>query len=75
MSGRGDLADYEDFVSERGVEGITHAYDDDGAFWVAAGVTTQPSFVFVNDDGTYDTHTGALGLDGIVERSQALADA
>ncbi len=65
----------EEFVSETGVEGFDHIADEDSEIWTTFGVTSQPAFVFINDDGATETLISALGVDGLTERIEALAAA
>ncbi len=61
------------FIDDGGVGGFQHAVDgDDATIWQAFGVSSQPAFVFINDDGTIETVRGALGESGIAERLEAL---
>ncbi len=46
--------------------------DDNGDVWREFGIRTQPAFIFIDDDGTLDTHVGALGLSALQERLDAL---
>jgi len=61
MAGRAELADMEAFVSELDVDSFPHLIDADGSLWTSLGVTSQPAFVFINDDGTASVHNGPLG--------------
>ena len=40
--------------------------------WEAFGVTSQPAWAFVNDDGTIEVHKGSLGEARLNERIDAL---
>ena len=75
VAGRDDLRDMEEFVSNTGVSGFDHIADEDTEIWQAYGVTSQPAFVFINDDGTTETLISSLGVDGLTERVEALAAA
>lgn len=72
MPGKSDVADMEAFVADYGVSGFEHAIDETGDLWRTVGVTSQPSFAFINDDGTIETHRGALGLSALSDRVEAL---
>lgn len=72
VSGRDELASMQAFVDDLGVGAFEHIADIDGDVWQRFGITGQPAFVFVNDDGTLDPHLGALGLDGIEARVEGL---
>lgn len=75
VAGRDDLRDMEEFVAETGVDGFDHLADEDSEIWTTYGVTSQPAFVFINDDGSTETLISGLGLDGLTERVEALAAA
>lgn len=75
IAGRDDLRDMKEFVAEFGVGGFEHVADEDVEIWKAYGITTQPAFVFINDDGTTETLISALGLEGLTSRVEALAAA
>lgn len=62
----------QEFVETFDVGGFPHAVDDDGTVWASYEIRTQPAFVFIDDDGTTETHVGALGVDGLTERLDAL---
>ena len=68
VAGRDDVETFQEWVSSRDVEGFDHVMDPDGDIWREFGITSQPAFVFVNDDGTVETRRGALGLEGLTER-------
>lgn len=74
VAGRDDLRDMEEFVAENGVSGFDHIADEDTEIWAAYGVTSQPAFVFINDDGSSETLISALGVEGLTERVEALAN-
>lgn len=40
--------------------GFPHLIDRDGSLWASFGVTSQPAFVFVNDDGAATVRRGSL---------------
>ena len=60
------------FIEARGVDGFPHIADVSGDVWGAFDIFTQPSFVFINDDGTIFNTTGSLGDSGIDEQLDAL---
>lgn len=72
VAGRDELAAIQDFIDTLGVGEFPHAVDESGAIWASFDITTQPSFVFLNEDGTSETHVGALGVDGLNTRLEAL---
>jgi len=54
------------------VGGFDHIADSDIEVWREFGITSQPAFAFLNDDGTVEVHKGALGLDTLTERVNTL---
>lgn len=49
-----------------------HIADESGDVWRAFDVRSQPSFVFIDDDGTIAGEAGSLSEEGIAERLDAL---
>ena len=62
------------FVTENGVEGFDHVADLNGEIWAVFGVTAQPSYVFINDDGTVRRHVGGMQPEALTEQLQLLID-
>ena len=73
VAGRDDVDAMEGFLADTGTGGLPHVVDGDGAIWQAYGVSTQPSFAFVDDDGRIEVVVGALGEAALTERMEALA--
>ena len=73
VAGRDELAAINDFITTLDVGSFGHAVDDDGTLWSSYGITTQPSFIFMDDSGEMTTHVGALGIEGLSDRLSALA--
>ncbi len=67
VAGRDDLPAINDFIDTLDVGAFEHAVDEDGSLWANYQITTQPSFVFIDDDGTTTNHVGALGIDRLTE--------
>lgn len=55
----------ESFIDRHGVGDFPHLVDDDGSIWERFGVVTQPSWAFIDDDGSVKTVVGGLGRDGL----------
>lgn len=72
VAGRGQVPEMKDFVRETGTGALTHVVDDSGSIWASYGVAAQPSFAFINDDGTVKVFIGALGKDGLTKQMDAL---
>lgn len=69
------VAEHEAFVARHQLEGMTQVVDDDGSLWAYFGVSYQPAWVFVDDDGTATLIPGALGPERLVEQLDALVAA
>ena len=54
------------FVEELGVGDIEHLFDETGEVWSRFGISSQPAWIFINDDGQIDTQIGALGTEGML---------
>ena len=72
VSSRDTIEQIEAFVADTGVDTFPHAADIDGDVWEFYGIGSQPAFVFINDDGTFDTRLGSLDEDGLTERVEQL---
>jgi len=72
VAGRGEVRDMEDFVAETDTGELTHVVDDDGSIWSSYGVVTQPTFAFIDDDGTVEVLVGAQGEQALTERMEQL---
>lgn len=60
------------FIDRFGVGGFEHIADDEGTIWSQFGVTSQPAFAFINDDGTVKTVVSRLGDERLTEEIEAL---
>jgi thiol-disulfide isomerase/thioredoxin len=74
VAGRGEVGDMKSFVSDTETGSLTHVVDDSGSIWANYGVSSQPAFAFVNDDGTIRVFTGAMGEAGLEAEIQQLID-
>jgi hypothetical protein len=59
------------FVDDYEVGGFPHIEDLENVIWRRYGVSTQPTFVFIDDDGSIST-APALGEAGLAERVSEL---
>jgi thiol-disulfide isomerase/thioredoxin len=73
VAGLSDAEQAKEFVDAHGVGGFTHVYDTDGSLWELFGVTGQPAFAYVDDDGTFTVEQGGIGKWDILKNAQALA--
>lgn len=64
---------HEAFVEEHGLDEIPHVVDEDGSLWGRFGITYQPAWVFVDEDGTSQVVAGGL-YDELAARVQDLVD-
>lgn len=60
------------FVEEHGLEEMPQAVDADGSIWAMYGISYQPAWVFINQDGEATVHAGSLFGDGITREIDAL---
>jgi len=72
VASRDSIEQMEAFVADTGVDTFPHAADVDGDVWEFYGISSQPAFVFINDDGTFDILLGSLDEDGLTERVEQL---
>jgi len=72
VAGRGEEPAMEDFVSDTDTGALTHVVDDSGSIWSDYGVAAQPSFAFIDDDGSVEVHIGALGEAALTKQMDAL---
>jgi len=72
VAGRDDADTFQQWVTDRGVDAFEHIADPDIEIWREFRITSQPSFVFINNDGTIESHIGPLGLEGLTARINEL---
>lgn len=73
VPGRGQTADMTSFVKDTGTGSLQHLVDADGSLWQRFRVVSQPSFAFIDADGSVETFAGALGEEQLRTRATALA--
>ncbi len=61
------------FVSQFDVAHIPHVADTEGSVWSGFEIISQPSWAFVNDDGSIEVVVGGLNHDSLRERIERLA--
>ena len=54
-------------------DGFPHITDEDTAIWADFGVTSQPAFAFIDDDGSVEVSISSFGEDGLTAKAEALA--
>ncbi|MFC3894865.1 redoxin domain-containing protein [Lentzea rhizosphaerae] len=60
------------FVADHQMSGFPHLADLDGSVWKRFGVTAQPTFAFVREDGSVELLTGAPTEEQLDQRVSAL---
>ena len=73
VGARDDLTELQEFVAKYKVGDIDHIADEDAQIWRELGVTSQPAWAFVNDDGTVEVQIGALGEEALLAKMEMLA--
>ncbi len=53
MPGLADPGTFQDFVDGTGTGAIQHISDETQELWTRFGVSRQRTYVYVNDDGTF----------------------
>ena len=63
VAGQDDVSAMDAFVDELGLDGFDHIADRAGQLWIQFDVSAQPTYVFINQDGSYTRQVGAI--DGV----------
>jgi hypothetical protein len=72
VAGRDGLEPINGFIDEYDVGEFEHIVDETGAIWANFEIVSQPSFIFLDASGESTSYLGALGVDGLSERLDAL---
>jgi len=72
VPGRGEIDEMRDFVSDTGMEELTHVVDEDGSLWQRFGVFGQPAFAFVGADGSSRTFAGSMDSESLRQAATEL---
>ena len=62
------------FLDDYGVDSFDHVADLRGEIWAVFGVSAQPSYVFINDDGSILRHIGGMQPDELAEQLDVLIE-
>ena len=73
VAGRDEVGAMQAFVDDLGVSGFPHLVDLDLEIWARYDVVSQPAFVLIADDGSFETVLGALGEDRLASLVEELA--
>ncbi|MGH3595507.1 MAG: protein disulfide oxidoreductase [Mycobacterium sp.] len=74
VAGLGQVSAMKEFVDKHPVKGFTQLADTDGSVWAKFGVTQQPAFAFIRQDGRVDVVKGPLSEPDLTPRVTALSD-
>lgn len=74
VAGQSELVDMQSFVTDFGVDNFAHMADVDGSIWATFGVSYQPAYALINDDGSISTVVGPMGKDGVLDAAVQLAE-
>jgi len=72
VAGRDDADAMTRFVADYGLGAFPHIADLDLELWREFGITSQPAFVFIDDDGSARGLLGALGVDRLTRQIENL---
>ena len=72
VAGRDDVDAINGFIDDFDVGAFDHIVDESGAIWANFEIVSQPSFIFLDSTGESSSHLGALGVDGLSQRLDAL---
>lgn len=62
VPGLASVEDFDAFVESTGTTDFDHVSDADGEIWERFGVTQQRTYIYINDDGTWEQGSyGTLG--------------
>lgn len=73
MAGHDTDEAHRAFVEEHGLDAMLHVVDEDGGLWSQYGISYQPAWVFIAEDGNTEVVAGGL-YDDLEPRLQALLD-
>ena len=54
VPGLASAADFPEFIDSTGTASLTHIPDEQLQIWGRFGVTQQRTYVYINDDGTFE---------------------
>ncbi len=75
VAGRDELSAMTAFVEDLGVGAFPHVANEDLEIWRQYEIRSQPAFVFIDDDGSFETVIGAIGESGLSSSIDELLDA
>lgn len=72
VAGRADASSMQAFIDTYGVDDFEHIADVDGAVWAGFGITYQPAFAFIGEDGSVRTVPSVMSTAEIVAGANEL---
>jgi len=73
IGGQAPGADFARFVEGTGTGDFTQLVDEDGSLWEQFGAEGRSTFLFVNDDGTFErTAFGVVDEETLTEQVERL---
>lgn len=72
VGGLGEISAMEGFVNDTGVSNFTHVADESGDIWSGFGVTGQPAFALIDDDGSVELLLGRQGIESLTAAAESL---
>lgn len=72
VSGRADIPAMQGFVDQYGVSGFEHLADVDGSVWSSFGISYQPAFAFIGEDGSIRTVPSVMSKADILAAANEL---
>ncbi len=74
IGGQASGDDLLEFIDETGTGGFTHLEDEAGDLWRKFGTGGRSTFMFIDDDGSYELSTyGSIDKDELLAEVQRLA--
>ena len=67
IAGQDSTESIRAFVDDFGLDGFEHIADERSEIWNAFGISAQPAYVFINDDGTIARQVGAMSDEGFAQ--------
>jgi peroxiredoxin len=74
VAGQSDVASMQAFLDKYGVDTFEHVADVDGAVWSGFGITYQPAYAFIGEDGSVRTVPSVMSKADIVAGANALVN-
>ena len=73
IAGRDDVPEMKKFVAQEKLGFFPHVVDADGELWTSFGITGQPGYAFVGEDGKVEVVPASLTKEDLVAKTTELA--